>query len=183
VVDYYRDVATSTSLPLLAYHIPSLVAGLDFNTLIELMEIPNIVGMKYTEDNFEVLYKFIEMTDNKKIVFTGHDAMMLSGLVMGSDGAIGAFENIMPEGFSKAFRAFKAGDFVAAQQEQFRLNHFISIIKKYMLTANQAPIKAALKAYGVDVGLPKLPAKPTSDEAAKALVAELRAEGFFDLYK
>ena len=182
VVDYYKAIASSTDLPLLVYYVPVLVAGLNFDTLLDLMKIPNVAGMKYTEDNFEVMYKFREK-NRDKIVFTGHDAMMLSGLVMESDGGIGAFENVMPQGFGNVFRAFHAGDLQTAQKEQLQVNHFINIMKKYMLSANQAPLKAVLRAYGVDCGIPKLPARPLSAEAEDALVRELKDEGFFELYK
>jgi len=182
VVDYYKAIASATDLPLLVYYVPVLVAGLTFDTLLDLMKIPNVAGMKYTEDNFEVMYKFRE-TNRDKIVFTGHDAMMLSGLVMESDGGIGAFENVMPQGFGNVFRAFHAGDLQTAQKEQLQVNHFINIMKKYMLSANQAPLKAVLRAYGVDCGIPKLPARPLSAEAEDALVRELKDEGFFELYK
>ncbi len=181
VLDYYRAIASATDLPLLVYYIPVLVAGLNFDTLLELMKIPNVAGMKYTEDNFEVLYKFRE-AHRDKIVFTGHDAMMLSGLVMESDGGIGAFENVMPQGFANVYQAFRKGDIVSAQKEQLQVNHFINIMKKYMLSANQAPLKAVLRAYGVDCGIPKLPAHPLTEEAEQALIRELKAERFFEIY-
>lgn len=182
VMDYYRELSRATDLPILAYYVPALVAGLDFGSLLELMQMPNIVGMKYTEDNFEVMYKFIEQTDHEKIVFTGHDALMLSGLCMDSNGAIGAFENVMPGGFAKVYRAFHAGDFQTAREEQLRLNHFINVMKQYMLSANQAPLKAVLRGFGVDCGVPRLPAQPLSQQAEEALLTQLRSENFFAVY-
>ena len=182
VAEYYRDLAGSTELPILAYYVPSLVAGLSFNDLLDLMKIRNVVGIKFTEDNFELMYKLIEQTQGNKIIFTGHDALLLSGLVMNSSGGIGAFYNVMPKGFSNVYKLFKSGDLVSAKEEMLRINHFINIMKKYMLSSNQAPLKAVLKAFGVDAGVPKKPAKGLGKDDADSLVNELKREGFFSYY-
>lgn len=182
VEDYYREVASATNLPFLAYHVPVLGAGISFDSLLALMDIPNIVGMKYTEDNLEVLYKFKEKKPDC-ICFMGHDAMLLSALVLGANGGIGAFYNVMPQGFANVYKYFADGDLSAAMNEQLRIDHYITLMKKYMLTANQIPIKAVLKSFGVDAGIPRKPVRQIEPDAYAALVSELRKDGFYEIYK
>ena len=181
VTSYYKAIAAATELPFLVYFIPSLVVGLDTATLESLMQVPHIVGMKWTEDNLEPLYNFKERHPDK-LAFMGHDAMMLSALILGANGGIGAFYNVMPAGFSRVYRSFMEGDLAAAVEEQRQIDHFIAVIKKYMLSANQVPLKAVLKACGVDVGVPRRPVPPIAQEAEEALVRDLKKDGFFSIY-
>ncbi len=182
VKEYYRDIAAATDLPFLVYHVPSQTVGLTYETLTELMEIPHIAGMKYTEDNLEVMCRFKEQMGKDYLAFMGHDAMLLSGLVLGASGGIGAFYNVMPKGFSAVYEAFRQGDLNQAVEEQHRINHFITLMKKYMLSANQAPLKAVLRAYGVDCGMPRRPVLPLELEKEESLVAELKKEHYFEFY-
>ena len=182
VISYYRDIAQATQLPFLIYYIPSLVVGLDFATITTLMMEPNIVGLKWTEDNLEALYNFKELHSDK-LAFNGHDAMLLSALILGVDGGIGSFYNVMPEGFTRVYNFFKENKLNEAIHEMRQIDHFIRIMKKYQLTANQIPLKAVLRKYGVDVGVPRRPIIPASEETEKALIRDLENEGFFSIYR
>ena len=182
IYDYYKDVSNATSLPFLAYHMPAFGIGLSFDSLMELMNLPNIVGMKYTDDNLEILRNFKEKRPDK-IAFMGHDAMLLSSLVLGSDGGIGGFPNVMPKESVSIYTKYNAGDFEGAKAEEWRTIKYISIIKKYMTSALQTPLKGLLKEMGVDVGVPRRPVRPITEDARENMVKELRAAGFFDNYK
>lgn len=182
IMEYFYGIAQATDLPFLAYNSSQSVV-LSYKNILDLYKIPNVVGLKYTMDNLEVLGKFKEFHP-EKLIFMGHDAMLFAALTAGADGDIGAFPNAMPAGFAKVWKDFQAGNFAEAMEEQKRINHFITIMKNYMLTANQAPLKAVMNAYGVDCGVElRRPAKPLTKEAEEQLISTLRSEGYFDIYK
>ena len=182
VMDYFKDIATATELPFLAYHF-SVNTTLSYADIMNLYEIPNVVGIKYTMDNLELLEKFKENRPDK-LVFMGHDAMMLPAVTLRADGDIGAFPNVMAAGFKRVWDNFHSGNFGEAMEEQLRINGYIATMKKYMLTAVQAPLKAVMREYGVDCGLElRRPAKPLDEEKAAQLIAELKRDGYFDIYK
>lgn len=182
IMEYFKGIAMATDLPFLVYHSSDGVV-LSYNNLLDLYKIPNVVGLKYTNDNLEVLGKFKE-SNPEKLVFMGHDAMLLAALTAGADGDIGAFPNVMPAGFAKVWKDFQNGNFADALAEQRKINHFITIMKKYMLTAVQAPLKVVMQTYGVDCGTYlRRPAKGLDKDAAAALIAELKKDGYFDTYK
>ncbi len=182
VMDYFREISSATDLPFLAYHSTEGVA-LSYNDILELFKMPNVAGLKYTMDNLEILCRFKEFHPDK-LIFMGHDAMTLSALVSRADGNIGAFPNVMPAGFTKVFNEFQAGNITEAMHEQHRLNHFITILKQHMLSANQAPLKVVLQAYGIDCGTDlRRPAKGLDKETADHLIACLKKDGYFDIYK
>ncbi len=182
IYDYYEAVSNATDLPFLAYHMPAFGIGLSFDFLTDLMKLPNMAGMKYTDDNLEILRKFKDLLPDR-IVFMGHDAMLLSSLVLGSDGGIGGFPNVLPKESVSIFNRYMAGDFEGARAEEWRTIRFITIIKKYMTSALQAPLKGILKELGVDVGVPRRPVRPITEDARTAMIRELREAGFFDNYR
>ncbi len=182
VLEYFKAIALSTDLPFLVYN-NSEGTVLNYNNILELYKIPNIVGLKYTVDNLEILGKFKEFNPDK-MVFMGHDAMMLHAIIAGADGNIGAFPNVMPAGFVKVWNDFKANNLVDAMHEQRRINHFITIMKQHMLTSVQAPLKAVMQEYGVDCGTAlRRPAKGLDKDTADHLIACLKKDGYFDIYK
>ena len=182
VLDYFKSIALSTDLPFLVYN-NSEGTVLSYDNILELYKIPNIVGLKYTVDNLEVLGKFKEFNP-EKLVFMGHDAMMLHAVISRADGNIGAFPNAMPGGFAKVWKDFKAGNLTDAMNEQLRINHFITIMKQHMKTSVQAPLKAVMKAYGVDCGTAlRRPAQGLDKATEEHLISALKKDGYFDIYK
>ena len=182
VMEYFTAIAQATEIPFLVYQM-SEGTSLTNDNILELYKNPNVAGMKYTADNLEVLSKFKESRPDK-LVFMGHDAMLLAALTAGADGDIGAFPNAMPGGFANVFKNFHAGNYAEALAEQKQINRYIAIMKKYMLSAVQAPLKAVMREYGVDCGLSmRRPAKGLDEETAARLIAELKNAGYFDTYK
>ncbi len=96
VKKFYERLAKYSTKPLLIYHIPS-TTGIDFNEeeLIELLEINNVVGIKYTDNNLEKLNKIASKLNNKYIFF-GRDDYLKDGLLNGANGGIGGCYNLFP---------------------------------------------------------------------------------------
>lgn len=178
--EYYSAVSAAGGLPFLAYNIPQLTGvsiGADF--MIELMELPNVVGLKYTDTNLEEFRKIKAWGQGKIKGYMGHDAMMLCALTMGADGGIGSFYNIMPRAFANVYRLYGERRIQEACAVMWRINDYIAIIKKYICPANQPALKAILRKMGIDCGPCKGPLMPLSDLAEGDMLAELEQNGFF----
>ena len=96
VKKFYERLAKYSKKPLLIYHIPS-TTGIDFNKdeLTELLEINNVIGIKYTDNNLEKLKEISEKETNKYIFF-GRDDYLKDGLNNGANGGIGGCYNLFP---------------------------------------------------------------------------------------
>lgn len=184
IKEHYKAIASATNLPLLIYNIP-ILTGVSINSdfMIEMMEVDNIIGLKYTDTNLEEFRK-IKAYDNGSITaFMGYDAMFLCALIMGGDGGIGSFYNIMPHAFASVYDNYKAGKFEQAREIMWEIDRYIAIIKKYISPANQPALKVILKAIGIDCGTTKAPILPLKDSVKEDMLEDLRKNGFFEFIK
>ncbi len=184
IKEFYQAIAREAGIPFLIYNIPLLTGvSIGYDFMVEMMEEPNIVGLKYTDTNLEVMRQIKDWRDGEINVMMGYDAMLLSALILGADGGIGSYYNIMPKAFGKLYDAYQAGDVETAKEIQWKIDRYIMIIKKYLEPANQAGIKAILNYQGISAGTTKGPILPLAEAKAQTMIEELKAAGFFAFIK
>jgi N-acetylneuraminate lyase len=144
---YYKQLAQATSLPLLVYYYPEasrLTVTLDH--LLELCEIPNVVGLKFTDFD---LFKLHQISQSGKVILNGRDEVFAAGLLMGAGGGIGTFYNLVPELFLQIYESSLSGKWDEARRAQDQVNELIRIVLQFpMLSA----VKTLLKWQGFDCG-------------------------------
>ncbi len=144
---YYTAIASASDIPLLIYYFPALAPAVtSVAQVLELCEIPNVIGLKYTDSD---LFKLSEVKKNGSCVFFGSDEMLTAGLIAGADGGIGSFYNVMPEMFVRAFALTKKGDWEAARELQKQINEVIAIGLRYPV---HPAVKFMLSLIGIDCG-------------------------------
>lgn len=145
---YYEELARESALPLILYYFPkaSPQAFTDPQQLLDICDIPNIVGVKFTDFNVYLMHKLVS---RGKLVFNGYDEALASGLLMGAQGGIGSTYNVMPELYLDIYRASQQGRWEEARQAQYRANEVIDLL----LTFPFFPaLRAAMKTRGFDCG-------------------------------
>ena len=176
IVDYYRRIASFTDKPLIVYvtaHIKSDVVSL----VRRLMEIPTVIGLKYTLPDYFLMRKLCELNGGDINIINGPDEMLICGLIMGAQGCIGSTYNVMPDWFVAEYNAAMAGDWETARQWQYKINRVIDVLLRYSENGAIKGVKAAMTCKGFDMGNAVYPSKVyTSDELA-ALKKELAALG------
>lgn len=166
-IDYYTALSEYTDKPIFAY-----ITGVYKGDLVELAEkfakAPNIIGIKLSVPNY---YGFerIRNANSDMILFNGPDESMLSGLIMGANGAIGTSYNILPETAIQVYNNFKNGDLDKAFAAQNKLNDMIALAAG----RNMSFWKALLEVKeGFDMGYTVFPAKKVTQEE-KELISNL----------
>ena len=122
---YYAALAAATDCPVLVYYFPAVsqtIATLEAQR--ELLTIPNVIGLKFT--GFD-LYSLSKLKLDGAVVFNGHDEVLAAGLLMGADGGIGSFYNLVPELFVDVYDKARAGDWAEARATQDLINELIEI--------------------------------------------------------
>lgn len=184
IKEYYKAVAAAADLPLLVYNIPMLTGvsiGADF--MFEIMEIENIIGLKFTDTNLEEFRKIKDYQGGRIKAYIGFDQMLLCALFMGGNGGIGTWYNLMPKAFSGVYDHYVAGRYEEARGLQWKIDHYIAIMKRYACPAIQAVVKPILREMGFDAGTVLPPLQPLSSLNERSLIDELRGEGFFEFVK
>jgi N-acetylneuraminate lyase len=178
LVEWCAAVASAApELQYYYYHIPILTT-LRFN-MVKYMElasqrISNFCGMKFTDEDLFELGRCVDWSGGKHSLYFGRDEILLSGLVVGVQGAVGSTYNYSAPVYNRVMAAFEKGDMKTAMQEQARARESVQILNDFGGGAG----KAMLRTCGIDCGPMRLPKRSITPEAEKQLLARLDAFGW-----
>jgi N-acetylneuraminate lyase len=175
VTAYYRALAASSALPLLVYFMPA--GGAALTTLAQIQELcalPNVAGLKFTDHD---LYKLSLLKESGATVFNGYDEVLCAGLLMGADGGIGSFYNLVPELFVKLYEQAQAGQWTEARATQRQINELIAITLRFPMFG---AIKAMLGWAGIECGTVLPPRRNLTDTETRELGKLLAQSSFAD---
>ena len=170
---YYETLARATDLPLLVYYFPELSSSISTTDQLEaLCALPNVVGVKFTDFD---LFRMAQVLRPERRVFNGRDEVLAAGLLMGADGGIGTFYNLVPELFVRIYEAALAGNWDDVRDAQKQVNELIRITLRFPLFP---AVKQVLTWSGLDCGVCLPPRAPLDDTQRTALHRQLVDGGF-----
>jgi N-acetylneuraminate lyase len=144
---YYQQLAESCDLPFLVYYFPELCRAIEtLDHILELCEIPNVAGLKFTDFD---LFKLHQVSRAEKVIFNGRDQVLAAGLLMGANGGIGSFYNIIPKLFVDVYACACTGQWEEARRIQDRINELIRITSRFPTVS---ATKTMLKWQGYECG-------------------------------
>ena len=144
---YYREIAAASDLPLLVYYFPEVCAAIRTeDQILQLCAIPNVAGLKFTDFD---LYRLRYLRQQGAVIFNGRDEVLAAGLMMGADGGIGTFYNVVPELFVEIYNHALRGDYLAARAVQDRVNAIVRATLRFPVFP---AIKEILRWSGIDCG-------------------------------
>ena len=169
---HYRRVADESPIPVLLYHIPACTGlALPPETVARIAEHPNVAGIKDSSGDVLALQETRRLAPRGFRVLTGSASGLLAAVTVGADGAILADACVAPDLCIDVFEAARAGDLDRARLLQDRLAALSAIL---IGVYGVSGVKALLDRIGFYGGPSRSPLS-TPTEAAKALVAALRA--------
>jgi 4-hydroxy-tetrahydrodipicolinate synthase len=172
LIAHFRAIAAATDREVLIYNIPYRTAvNLSNDSLLELAEVPNIVGVK---DSCGILSQSLDLLARKPAgfsVLTGEDALYFTMLAHGAEGGILASSHLQTERFLEVGRRFAANDVAGARTAWAPL---ATLVPQLFAEANPMPIKHLLWRQGL-IASPecRLPLTKISDTLARRLDAVL----------
>jgi 4-hydroxy-tetrahydrodipicolinate synthase len=167
LADYYRALAHETSLPIVLYNIPGRTGNsLQPQTVRELAQLPNIVGIKDSSGSFDTMLQYLAETDETFSVLAGTDSLILSALMSGGKGAIAATANLFPELVVAIYDLWKQGKLGEAEAMQRGLR---AIRSAFQWGTLPSVLKEAMNQAGFPAGPCRLPVSPLTAERKKEL--------------
>ena len=146
VIEHYKKIAKSTSLPLILYNVPSRTGvNMSRQMLESLSEVENIVGIKEAADSADRLVDIAAMGDKLRL-FAGNDSQLFTALSLGGDGVISVVSNLAPRRMMNIYQRFCEGNLTAAREAQISL---LPLIRAMFVETNPAPVKYAMARVGL----------------------------------
>ena len=177
---FYAEVASATSLPIILFNYPSLT-GVDFTLplVARLLEIENVRYIKESSGDTRRVHGLQRGLGDRLTVICGTPNTALESLALGCRVWITGIMNAVPRSARQLMAAVQMGDLGLARRIYYR--QVLPLVD--VLAANYNPtgtIKAAVRARGVHVGVPRRPGSDVSQadwQHLNELVADIaRAE-------
>ncbi len=165
---HFAAIADATDLPIAIYNIPYRTGiNLTNDTLLELAEISNIVGVKDSSGSIDQSLDLLARRPSGFSVLTGEDHMFFTMLCNGAQGGVLAASHIATEVFVDISKLAAANDYQAALVCWRRLQRIVPMLFQ---EANPMPVKHCLWRQGlIDSPECRLPLSSVSDQLAGKL--------------
>jgi len=169
LTQFYSMVADAVTIPVLLYNVPKFThLSLAAETVGQLSRHPNILGMKDSSGNLNLLGQYLNKSSPDFNVIVGTAGILFGGLSLGCVGGVLALANIAPQACVELFDMISQNRFREARELQLRM---IPVNLAVTATYGIGGLKAAMDMLGYFGGDPRLPLLPASDTDK----AEIRA--------
>lgn len=122
---YYEFATSISDLPLLIYYLPALTAiNISFDNFIQLLEMKNVVGAKYSSPDLFMLERLISAKPDKVFLF-GVDEFLMAATTLGIDGGIGSTYNLMGHMAKDIFKLTKENKIEEARKLTTKYNVYL----------------------------------------------------------
>jgi 4-hydroxy-tetrahydrodipicolinate synthase len=162
LLEHFRQVAKSVSIPIIAYNIPGRTGiRLEHDTLLRMAEVPNIVAVKDSTGDFQAISRLISEAPPDFEVYSGDDWATFGYRCLGAVGVVSVASHLVGGKIRQMCDLIEAGDIPAARKIHEELTPLFNAL---FITSNPIPVKTALGMVGHPVGPPRLPLVPATNE-------------------
>ncbi|WP_199431894.1 4-hydroxy-tetrahydrodipicolinate synthase [Qaidamihabitans albus] len=170
---HFTAVANATGLPVMLYDIPPRsIVPIEVDTLRRLAEHPRILAVKDAKGD---LLAGSEVIANTHLAYySGDDGLNLPWLSVGATGVVSVIGHVVAGRIRAMIDAYEDGDTSTA-----RTNHrgMIPVYRAFSRVGGVVFVKTALRMRGYDMGEPRLPIVPASEDQVEAIAADLTQAG------
>lgn len=179
IEQHFHRLIDAVSKPVFLYNNPKYTNFCVTPELMARLAERGLAGMKDSSASIQLFYDVVTATrhvDNFQVL-VGSQTILLPALVGGGVGCVSGLSNLYPKVVNQIFDAAQAKDFDRALKLQREANQ----LRK--LTGAGIPVPfyhAALKARGVDLGLPKVPFIKKTDAEEASIAETLKQYAHFE---
>ena len=139
--------------------------------------IPTLAGLLYSNPDLGKFQNCACLYDGAFEIIFGHEQLLLAGLALGAEAAVGGSLAYAMPIYRRLTQAFIAGDMEKARIEQARITELMETLDRYgTLVAG----KAVLAMVGIDCGPPRLPLGGLTASQQNSLRFDLERLEYFD---
>ena len=169
VLEYFRELIGAVNIPVYAYNNPKTSGfTITSSTLAKLVDM-GLKGLKDSGFNLvEFTHFIIKLRDHKDFNFIiGTEALFLPAMMFGANGCVSGLANAFPELVVELYDTILKKDYEKAAELQLKVNKARMLL--HIAKSTNAACYAMLKERGIDVGVPKHPVLPVTDEELRQM--------------
>lgn len=174
---HFKTIAEAVDLPMILYNVPGrTVADLKNDTILRLVEVPGIIGVKdATGDLARAADLMSRLAKDKEFaIYSGNDDSALALMLMGGSGVISVTANVAPRLMSEMCELALQNDVMGARAINDRL---MALHKELFYEPNPVAPKWALQRMGLIPGGIRLPLVPLSPSKREQVERALQIGG------
>jgi len=172
IYQHFKNVAESTSLPIIMYNIPSrVVVNMTVDTIVRLSQIDNIIGVKEASGNMEHVAQTLNNAREDFLIWSGNDSDTFPIMALGGYGVIGVVTHLVGQQVREMMDDILKNDVHAAATIH---RHLLPLVNSLFIVSNPAPVKYALNHLGFRVGKPRLPLVEPDEKTAATIRETLK---------
>ena len=173
IIQHFSLVAEACPVPVILYNVPGRTSSnLSADTIIQLAQHRNIIGVKEASGNLEQCMKIARDKPSDFMLISGDDLLTVPIYALGGVGVISVLANAYPTVFRRMTAAAAAGNYAAARKELFKI---IDINGPMYEEGNPVGVKELLSQMGICGPDVRLPLVQASDRL-KARIASISKE-------
>ena len=167
---HFRAVAEASPIPVLIYSVPQFTGlKVEAPLVARLAEHPNIVGLKESSGDVQLMTEMRRTTPTEFQVLVGSASVLYPALCVGAQGAVLAAACVLPELCVEVYQAACAGDHARARALQEKLLEPTAAVTTRFGIAG---LKFAMELRGYVGGVPRAPLLPL-DAAARTEIKRI----------
>ena len=172
---HFRAIAEAVDIPQIVYNVPArTVADLQNETLLKLVQIPNIVGVKDATGDLERGTDLLRQAPADFAVYSGDDATGLALMLVGGRGVVSVTANVAPRLMHQMCAAALNPDLRRARELN---NQLLGLHRNLFVEANPIPVKWAVSQMKLITPGIRLPLTPLAEGCHAAVRAAMRQAG------
>ena len=169
LISHYGTIADATSLPIIAYHVPSRTGcKMSPAACKRLSDHPRILGLKDATGDLSFTSRVAALCRDSLPLYAGNDDQTLPILSLGGLGVISVVSNLCPKTMARLCTLWREGKTAEAKNLQLSL---IPLCDALFCEVNPIPVKAGMELLGLCSDEVRLPLAK-ADERVRAKVAE-----------
>ena len=164
---HFEAVADASPVPLVLYDIPGRTGRrIERETMVSLARHERIVAVKDAvgdPSETALLRADLDAVGLAEFeIYSGDDVLVLPQVAAGAVGVVSVCSHLVGERLKEMFVAWNSGNSLEARRIYLDLVPLFSVIMG--ITTSPIPVKAAIAMLGIEVGSPRLPLVPATDE-------------------
>lgn len=178
LVEYCRiNAAAAPSKGFYYYHSGMSGVNLDMEQFLQVAadRIPNLTGMKFNSSDMYEYQRCVRVNNGQFDIPFGVDEFLPAGLACGAVGAVGSTYNYAAPLYHRLIDSFNRGD---QQDVAACMDKVIAIIRILVQYGGVAAGKVAMKLHGIDVGDPRRPLRPMTEQQKQDALQAFRKADF-----